>query len=87
MILCNYVMLAVVVFNCLTFSMFDYVTERLRQQKRHSEEDYEHATTCRQADRQHTSLAQSAEGHEQATARHDENRKRTCHARSVEGDE
>ena len=62
-----------VVFKWLTCSTFDDVTERLRQQKRHSEEDYEHVTTRRQADRQRTSQAQSAEGDEQATAHRDEN--------------
>ena len=73
MILRNYVMLAVV-FKCFTCSTFDDVTERLRQRKRRSEEDYAHSTTRRQADRQRTSQARSAEGDEQATARRDENR-------------
>ena len=67
-----------VVFKCLTCSTFDDVTERLWQQKRRSKEDYEHASTRRQADRQRTSQARSVEGQQHATARRDENRKRTC---------
>ena len=49
-------------FKCLTCLMFDDVTERLRQHKRRSEGDYEHAATHRQVDRQRTSQARSAEG-------------------------
>ena len=62
------------------------VTERLRQQKRRSEEDYEHATTRRQPDRQRTSQARSAEGDEQATAHRDENHK-FAQVQSVDADE
>ena len=60
MTLRNYVMLAVV-FNCLTCSTFADVTERLRQQKRHSEEVNEHTTSRRQADPQPACQARSIE--------------------------
>ena len=86
MILRNYVML-VVVFKCIICATFDDVTERLRQQKRSSEENYENSTTRRQADCQRTSHARSAEGDEQATARRDENRKRSLPGAECEADE
>ena len=60
------------------------IQERLRQQKRRSEEHCVHATTRREADCKRTCQARSVEADEHATIRREADRKRTCQARSVE---